>query len=260
MTSALRARWKTALMALALLWWPASGWTQSAPTGDLGISQPLILMIALGVMALAPFIVMMTTSFVKLAVVFALVRNSLGTQQIPPNQIITGLALILTVYVMVPVGQQVYQAASGIMTQNTNQPLMSQATVKLFLQAADAGKEPVRNFLTKHAHRQEVDLFFDMSRALQRDPAEKEKIGRLDFMNLIPAFAVSELTEAFQIGFVLFLPFLVVDLIVANVLLALGMFQVSPVTIALPFKLLLFVLVDGWHVIIQGLVMSYAQS
>lgn len=247
------------LLIGSALFWPASGWAQAAPGGDVGVSQPLVLMIALAAMALSPFIIMLATSFVKLAVVFALLRNGIGTQQIPPNQIVTGLALILTVYVMMPVGQDAYRAASAVLAKNTNQPFLSQATMKVFLQAADLGKEPVRDFLTQHAHPQEMELFYNMSRELQHDPAMKDAIGKRDFLNIIPAFAVSELTEAFQIGFVLFLPFLVVDLIVANVLLALGMFQVSPVTIALPFKLLLFVLVDGWHLIIQGLVMSYAK-
>lgn len=223
-----------------------------------GVSQPLVLMLVLAALALAPFIVMMATSFAKLAVVFALIRNALGTQQIPPNTVITGLAMVITIYVMVPVAFNVYRATGDVLQQNTNQPLLSQASLKLLAEAFDKGKEPVREFLLTHAHKPDRALFFRVAKKLQKDPEMREKIGENDFLNLIPAFAVSELTEAFQIGFLIFLPFLVLDLVVANVLLSLGMFQISPITISLPFKLLLFVLVDGWRLITQGLVEGYA--
>ncbi|MBI4367014.1 MAG: type III secretion system export apparatus subunit SctR [Deltaproteobacteria bacterium] len=222
-----------------------------------GVSQPLVLMIVLAALALLPFVVMMATSFVKIAVVLALLRNALGTQQVPPNTVVTGLALILTLYIMVPVGYQVYHAAGDEIDLGTNQPLLSQATIQLLMKGAEAGKEPVRGFLVKHAHERERALFFKLARQLEADETVREKITENDFMNLVPAFAVSELVEAFQVGFVLFLPFLVIDLVVANILLSLGMFQISPITLSLPFKLLLFVLVDGWHVIVKGLILSY---
>lgn len=230
--------------------------------GDLeagmGVSQPLILMLVLAVIAMAPFVVMLSTSFAKLAVVLALIRNALGTQQIPPNTVVTGLALILSIYIMVPVGYDVYRAAGDVISKQTNQPIMSQATVKMLTEAADKGKEPVRAFLNKHVHDNERRLFYRLARKMQKDPEIREKIKADDFLNLIPAFAISELTEAFQIGFVIFLPFLIIDLVIANILLSLGMFQISPITISLPFKLLLFVLVDGWHIIVRGLIMGYA--
>lgn len=223
-----------------------------------GVSRPLVLLGLLAAMAMLPFVVMLGTSFVKLVVVMSLLRNALGTQQIPPNTVITGLAIILTIYVMSPVGHQVYAAAGKIINQGSNQSLMSQATMDQIVKAIDAGKEPIRNFLVKHAASSERELFFNLSKKLETNPEVRDKIGENDFLNIIPAFAVSELSAAFKIGFVIFLPFLVIDIVIANILLSLGMFQISPVTISLPFKLLLFVLVNGWHVIIKGLILGYA--
>jgi len=203
-----------------------------------GVSKPLVLLLVLAALALIPFILMMATSFVKMAVVIALIRNALGTQQVPPNIVVTGLALILTIYIMAPVGLQVYDVAGNIINQGTNQPLMSQASVELLGKAAKEGKEPVRNFLLKHTHDQERELFYTMGVEMRETEEQKEALKDDDFISLIPAFVISELTEAFQIGFVIFLPFLIIDLVIANILLSLGMFQISPVTLSLPFKLL----------------------
>lgn len=223
-----------------------------------GVSRPLVLLGLLAAMALLPFVVMLATSFVKLVVVMSLLRNALGTQQIPPNTVITGLAIILTIYVMSPVGHQVYDAAGKIINQSTNQPMLSQTSLDLLVKAVDAGKEPIRAFLVKHAAVAERELFYNLSRKLETNPEVRDKIGENDFLNIVPAFTVSELSGAFKIGFVIFLPFLVIDIVIANILLSLGMFQISPVTISLPFKLLLFVLVNGWHVIVKGLILGYA--
>jgi len=228
-----------------------------AQAGEVGVSRPLVLLVVLAALAMAPFIVMMITSFVKIAVVMALVRNALGTQQVPPNIIVAGLAMILTVYIMVPVGYEVYRAAGSTINQGTNQPLLSQASIRLLSKAVDEGKEPVRDFLIKHVHSKERSLFYNLALKLRVKEEERSEISDSDFINLIPAFVVSELTEAFQIGFIIFLPFLIIDLVIANILLSLGMFQISPITISLPFKLLLFVLVDGWHVIAKGLILGY---
>lgn len=222
-----------------------------------GVSQPLVMMLALAALSLAPFVVMMGTSFVKIAVVLALIRNAMGTQQIPPNTVVTGLAMILSIYIMMPVGHQAYGAASEVINTQTNQPVLSQTTMKLMGEALDKAKEPVRDFLVKQSHKRDRYLFYSLARELQKDPVIREKIDEKDFINLIPAFVISELSEAFQIGFVVFLPFLIIDLVIANILLSLGMFQISPITISLPFKLLLFVLVEGWHMIAQGLIMGY---
>lgn len=227
------------------------------PSANVGVSKPLVLLLVLAALALVPFVIMMATAFVKLAVVLALIRNALGTQQVPPNVVVTGLALILTVYIMAPVGLQVYDVAGHVINQGTNQPLLSQASVELLGKAAKEGKEPVRNFLLKHTHDQERALFYEMAVAMRQTEEAKKEIKDNDFLSLIPAFVISELTEAFQIGFVIFLPFLVIDLVIANILLSLGMFQISPVTLSLPFKLLLFVMVDGWHLIVKGLIEGY---
>jgi len=221
------------------------------------ISKPILILFLLFILSLAPFILMMTTSFVKIAVVLALVRTALGTQQIPPNQIVTGLALILTVYVMIPVAQQVYDVSSDVIrTADANQDILSMASVDVLKQALDKGKEPVRDFLLRHVKDKERKLFYGLGKKLKIGAS----IGGFedsDFIVLIPAFVISELAEAFQIGFVIFLPFLIIDMTVSNILLSMGMFQVSPITVALPFKLLLFVMVDGWYLITEGLVRGY---
>lgn len=220
------------------------------------VSKPLLLIFILGALSILPFVVMMTTSFVKIAVVLALVRNALGAQQIPPNPIVTGLAMILTVYVMMPVGLDIYKTAGATINQGSNQPVLSTVTVNLLLEAIKQAKEPVRGFLLKHAHEKEKNLFASLAKKM-RKPEDRESVTENDFEILVPSFVISELKEAFQIGFIIFLPFLVVDIVVTNILLSLGMFQISPITVALPFKLLLFVLVDGWHLIAKGLIMGY---
>ncbi|MFA4970968.1 MAG: type III secretion system export apparatus subunit SctR [bacterium] len=241
-------------LAAAALLCSTVAWAQA---GEAGVSKPLVLLVMLAALAMAPFVVMMITSFVKIAVVMALVRNALGTQQVPPNMIVAGLAMILTVYIMVPVGYDVYRAAGKTINQGTNQPMLSQASLKLLAQAVDEGKEPVRAFLIKNVHSKERALFYNLALKLRVKEEDRQGITDADFVNIIPAFVVSELKEAFQIGFIIFLPFLVIDLVIANILLSLGMFQISPITISLPFKLLLFVLVDGWHMIAKGLILGY---
>jgi len=242
-----------AVFAVPAMAAPAAGTSMQS----MGVSRPLVMLTVLAGLSMVPFVVMMSTSFVKIAVVLALIRNALGTQQVPPNIVITGLAMILTIYVMLPVGFDVYRSAGSVINQGTNQPLLSQASVEMMVKAAELGKEPVRDFLLKHVHAQEKSLFYNLAIKMTKNEEDREKITDRDFVNLIPAFCISELTEAFQIGFVIFLPFLILDLVIANVLLSLGMFQISPITISLPFKLLLFVLVDGWHLITKGLILGY---
>lgn len=218
-------------------------------------SRPLVLMIALAALALVPFVLMMVTSFVKISVVLSIVRSALGTQQIPPTQVITGLAIILTVYIMAPVGTAMYRA-SEVDILKKGGSLMSSETVGQLLDAADRAKEPLRDFLMKKVTAKDRSLFYNL--ALRMRKAEDRKdISEKDFMVIVPAFVVSELKEAFQIGFILFVPFIVIDMVVANILLALGMMMLSPTTISMPFKLLLFVLVDGWYLIAKGLVVGY---
>ena len=160
---------------------------------------------------------------------------------------------------MIPVGQQVYDEASAVIHQaDANQDLLSEASVNILKTAIDKGKEPMREFLLKHVKSKERKLFYGLGQKLKINVT----IGGLtdkDFIVIIPAFVISELAEAFQIGFVIFLPFLIIDMTVSNILLSMGMFQVSPITVAMPFKLLLFVLVDGWYLITEGLVRGYIQ-
>jgi type III secretion protein R len=223
---------------------------------DQQLSKPLLILFALAALSLAPILLVMMTSFIKIAVVLGLVRNALGTQQIPPNQVITGLSIILTLYVMVPVGLEVYRNIEGLTDQATSQGFLSQATVAIAQDAIKKGQEPVRAFLTRFAHEKDRSLFYNLAKKM-RKPEDREGVHDNDFLILIPSFVISELARAFQIGFIIFLPFLVIDMVVANVLLSLGMFQLSPVTVSLPFKLLLFVLVDGWYLIAKGLVLGY---
>jgi type III secretion protein R len=223
---------------------------------DTPVSKPLLILIGLFAMALIPILIVMVTSFVKIAVVLALIRSAMGTQQIPPNQVVTGLAMILTLYIMIPVGIETYRSVQGVIQTSTGQPVLSGATFGLLQQAFQKGGEPLRAFLSKHATPKEKNLFYNLARKM-RKPEDRDGVGREDFTILMPAFVISELSEAFQIGFVIFLPFLVIDMVVANILLSLGMFQLSPVTVSLPFKLLLFVLVDGWYLITRGLILGY---
>lgn len=227
-------------------------------SSDQPISKPIVIMILLTALSLAPFLLMMTTSFVKISVVFSIIRTAIGTQQIPPNQIITGLALILTIYIMIPVGSDVYNAVQDVIHEPSasNQPLLSTASVDVLKKAVEKGREPMRQFLLKHASNKERSLFYNLAKQLQGKRTNMV-VGENDFMVIIPAFVITELSQAFQIGFVIFLPFLVIDMVVSNILLSMGMFMVSPITVALPFKLLLFVLCDGWYLITKGLVLGY---
>ncbi len=212
------------------------------------LPDPFYLILALSGMALVPFLAVMTTSFVKLAIVFGLLRNALGIQQIPPNMAIYGLSMILTIYIMAPVGYAIHDT---LIEQD-----LSFEDSENFINALDKGSDPFKDFLKKHANSREVSFFMKNAESLW--PQEYvDRLGADSFMILIPAFTVSELTSAFEIGFLLYLPFIVIDLIISNILLALGMMMVSPMTISLPFKLLLFVLLDGWARLIHGLVLTY---
>ena len=217
--------------------------------------RPLVLLVALAAMSLLPFVLLMVTSFVKIAVVLSIVRSALGTQQIPPTQVITGLAIILTVYIMSPVALSMYRATGNLTDQSGE--LFSEKSVPLLLEAANKAKEPLRNWLEKHATEKDRNLFFTLAKRMRESPEDKASVTEHDFLIIVPSFVISELKQAFQIGFILFVPFIVIDMVVANILLALGMHMLSPTTISMPFKLLLFVMVDGWYMIAKGLVVGY---
>lgn len=214
---------------------------------DLSAFTPGTALVTVVLIALAPFFAVMVTSFTKIVVVLSLVRNALGLQQVPPNLVLNGLALILSLYVMYPTIQQM-QAAAG--------PNPAGQQTEQIFDTADRAKEPLRAFLIEHSDPGERD-FFVRTQARVASKTNTQAAAPTDFIVVIPAFIVKELTTAFQIGFLLFLPFLVIDLVISNILLALGMMMLSPVTISLPFKLLLFVLVDGWVKISHNLVLSY---
>jgi type III secretion protein R len=241
---------------------PASAATATTTRGATGgggggsaTANPVVLVIVLGALALAPFALIMLTSFVKISVVLSILRNALGTQQVPPNQVITGISLILTVFIMAPVVEKMYAEAGQV---GDTEAIFSEVSVKTIFEAAKRGREPLRQFLERHAHERDRKMFFDLAQRMAirngNDPAE---ILVTDFRTVIPAFVTSELTEAFQIGFLLFIPFLIIDMVVSNILQAMGMFMLSPAMISLPFKLLLFVLIDGWVILIRNLVMGY---
>ena len=219
-------------------------------------SRPMVLLLVLGAMGLAPFVLLMVTSFVKISVVLSIVRSALGTQQIPPTQVITGLAIILTVYIMSPTLQAMYNEAQPQNIQNT-EGLLSAKSAGQLVEAAQKAREPLRDFLQKRVTAKDKALFYNLARKMRAPGADRDSIGQNDFLILTPAFVVSELKQAFQIGFLLFIPFIVIDMLVANILLALGMHMLSPTTISMPFKLLIFVLVDGWYLIAKGLVSGY---
>ena len=227
---------------------------EPAKTND-GTANPAVLIIVMGFLALAPFALIMLTSFVKISVVLSILRNALGTQQIPPNQVITGLALILTIFIMTPVVEKMYAQAGDVGTSNA---IFSEMSVREIFEASKRGREPLREFLLRHAHKEDSGLFYDWARKIaQRNGNNPDDIQQNEFRVLIPAFVTSELAEAFVIGFLLFIPFLVIDLVVANILQAMGMFMLSPTIISLPFKLLLFVLIDGWVLLVKALVLGY---
>lgn len=220
-------------------------------------AQPLLLVAALGALTLVPFAVMLVTSFVKIAVVLSMVRTAIGVPQIPPTLVVTGLSLLLTVQVMTPVARRVAASLETALTVpgDPTPEVGSEAWIARLATAAPSAAEPVRTFLRRHAHPRERAAFAGLGARLDDGDAPPSKDS---FSVLVPAFVLSELKEAFQIGFIVFLPFVVVDLAIANVLMALGMQMLSPTTISLPFKLLLFVLIDGWFQIVKGLMEGYA--
>jgi len=239
----------------ALLWsWLVAAPAAAAPAGPLsalgitpgkdgsGLSAPEQVLLVLTLLALLPAAVMCVTPFLRITVVLHFLRQALGTQSTPSNQVLLGLALFLTVVIMQPVAADIYHKAW--------EPL--EAGQLSAGQAADEGARPLREFLVRFAREKDIRLFVEISHApAPRSPAE------LDLKILIPAYILSELKTGFQIGAVLFLPFLVIDLVVASVTLSVGMVQLPPVMISAPFKILLFVLVDGWNLVIGSLMRSF---
>lgn len=216
----------------------------------MGLPEPLTLVALIVAFGVAPFVALMVTSYTKLVIVFGLLRTALGLQQTPPNMVLNGIAIVLTIYIMAPVGMDV---ADSLRNRSLGAP---GETMKDIVTILETAKEPIKEFLQKHT--QERDRQFFLKSAQNIWPKERaDSLQADDLMVLVPSFTLSELTRAFQIGFIIYLVFVVVDLIVATVLLALGMSMIAPTTISLPFKLLLFVMLDGWTRLIHGLMLSY---
>jgi type III secretion protein R len=208
------------------------------------------LLLAVVAISLIPFVAMVATSYAKIVVVLGLLRNALGVQQVPPNMVLNGIAILVTAYVMAPLGMQTLQ------TMQNSRPVLGGDTSALVLNAFDAGKEPFRAFLKKHAHEREKRFFVRSAAAIwPHDMAAR--IQEDDLIILAPAFTLTEMADAFKIGFLLYIAFVVIDLVIANVLMAMGLSQVQPTNVAIPFKLLLFVAMNGWSTLIHGLVLTY---
>lgn len=214
----------------------------------LELPDPFSLFIIIAILGLLPFAMILVTSYVKLVVVFNLMRNALGVQSVPPSIAINALSIILTFYIMAPVGMSSYYAVK-----DSN---ITMSDAESLIKALEVGKEPFRSFLLKHSSPTERNFFLQTTKDLW--PADAAAaVTTQDFLVIVPSFTITELTKAFEIGFLLYLPFIAIDLIISNILLAMGMMMVSPLTISLPFKLFLFVMINGWEKMIHGLVLTY---
>ncbi len=239
------------LFLLFLLALPLTALAQGLPTITVGIgeatepgevSTALQILIVLTILSVAPAILLMTTGFTRIVIVLSFVRQAMGTQQAPSNQIVIGLALFLTFFVMAPIFERI--------NDNALQPYLDKKINQE--QALEQALVPMRDFMFSQVGEKDLQLLVDISKSPQ--PENQTDISML---TLIPAFMLSELKRAFQMGFLLFIPFLVVDMIVASVLMSMGMMMLPPIIISLPFKILLFVLVDGWSLVIGSLVQSF---
>ncbi len=213
--------------------------TSNNPTD---VSQSLQILLLLTVLSLAPAILIMMTSFIRIIVVFSFLRNALATQTMPPNQVLIGLALFLTFFVMAPTFQQVNTQAL--------QPYIAGQITQA--DAFQRGMEPMRTFMFKQTREQDLALFMSLSGL-----PKPNTYADIPSYVLIPAFAISELKTAFEIGFILFVPFMIIDMVVASTLMSMGMMMLPPMMISLPFKILLFIMVDGWSLVVRSLVLSF---
>lgn len=211
-----------------------------AGDGD-DVSAAIQLVVLMTLLSLAPAIVLLMTSFMRIVIVLGFLRNAMGLNSIPPNQVVVGIAIFLSFFIMKPVGDRIYADAFIPLQEKT---ISSE-------EAMERASQPLREFMLKQTRSSDVEFFLDLSGAAETQVAD------LPMRVVVPAFVLSELRTAFQMGFMIFLPFLVVDFIVATVLMAMGMMMMPPVIVSLPFKVLLFVLVDGWYLIMSSLVTSF---
>jgi len=245
-------------LLIAVLLLAAAGAAQAAPAaahggmaGALNLNQVIAtpqfsssvqMILGIAIISLAPFFLISVTGFLRIIIVFSLLRTALGTQQVPPNSVLIGIAIFMTVFVMSPVWQEI----------NTTALVPYQQGKLTESKAIETGMKPLTNFMLRQTREADLALFVQFSKI--KPPTKPEEVPTYV---VIPAFMISELKTAFQIGFLLFIPFIIIDLVVSNILLSLGMFMLSPVMVSLPFKILLFVLVDGWNLIARGLLLSF---
>jgi flagellar biosynthetic protein FliP len=242
-------RWRWAALAMLAVLLPAVAWSQGIPLvnvsssgKDMQYSLSLQLLALMTTLSLLPSLLLMMTSFVRIIIVMSILRQALGTGQTPPNNVLVGIALFLTIFIMTPVFTEVYE--------NALVPYMEQGMK--FDKALAAAEAPLRGFMTKQTREDDIALFMQMTRK-----GDVESADAVPFTTLVPAFITSELKSAFTIGFLIYIPFVVIDLIVASVLMAMGMAMLSPMMISMPFKLMLFVLVDGWSLLMGSLAASF---
>jgi flagellar biosynthetic protein FliP len=239
------------LVLLSIL--PQFAWGQPIPVPDIDLKvkqsgnpaevvDSVKLLVLLTLVSLIPAFLMMMTSFTRIIVVLSFLRSALGTQQSPPNQVLIGLALILTIFIMAPVYNEINDNAVKPYIEN-------QITQE---EASNIGAKPLRSFMLKQTREKDLALFIGVSKMEQPQNADA-----LPMTVVVPAFIISELKTAFQMGFLLYVPFLIIDMVIASVLMSVGMFMLPPVMISLPFKLLLFVMVDGWYLVVKSLVESF---
>ncbi len=235
-----------AALALPLAVWAAPGIpafnSAPAPGGGTAYSLPVQTLLLMTSLTFLPAALLMMTSFTRIIIVLSLLRQALGAQSAPPNQVLVGLALFLTLFVMGPVFDKIYTDAYLPLQENKIQ----------MGEAMDKGVAPLKDFMTRQTRQADLALFVKMSRSPALQGPED-----IPLRVLIPAFITSELKTAFQIGFAIFIPFLIIDMVVASVLMAMGMMMMSPAVISLPFKLMLFVLVDGWQLVLGSLSQSF---
>ncbi|ALS27560.1 flagellar biosynthesis protein FliP [Paenibacillus sp. 32O-W] len=238
------------VMLLPVMLWSMPVFAEPLPSIDIRIgdgqgeqgTSALSLLLLITVLSIAPAILVLMTSFTRIVVVLGFVRTSLGTQQMPPNQVLIGLAMFLTFFIMSPTIAQVNEVAL--------QPYLKGELTQT--EALEQAAVPMKKFMFSHTREKDLLLFMNYTKT--EKPASYEEIP---ITVLVPAYVLSELKTAFQMGFMIFIPFLVIDMIVASVLMAMGMMMLPPVMISLPFKILLFVLVDGWYLVVQSLLLSF---
>jgi type III secretion protein R len=229
---------------------PVADLAPASPVDDL-LARPGMLLLTLAAFAVLPFAFMALTAFAKISTVLHIVRGAIGATSVPSNAVVLALSVALTLIAMAPVGARITDQLEPILA------APGRPSSELVPAATTAVVEPLRGFLAANASDRERARFFELARAA-RPAAERDRVGRDDLVVLVPAFMTTELAEAFALGFAIYLPLLVIDLVVANVLLALGMQMMSPTQVSLPFKLLLFVAIDGWGLLAQALITSYS--